>query len=59
MAAQGQRPVGRGKRPPGQLNRPTIANMRTLDLVHLLAAGGMLGAGMVGLIVYLVSRRAG
>lgn len=41
------------------LNRPTIANMRTVDLLHLLATGGMLGAGLAALFVNLVSRRAG
>jgi hypothetical protein len=44
------------------LNRPTIANMRTIDLVHLLATGVCLGGGMAGLValvVILVSRRKG
>jgi hypothetical protein len=43
-------------------NRPTIANMRTIDLIHLLATGGCLGVGLVGLvglIVSLVGRRTG
>ena len=44
------------------LNRPTIANMRTIDLIHLLGTGACLGVGLVGLvmlIVSLVGRRAG
>ena len=40
-------------------NRPTIANMRTIDLVHLLASGGLLGVGLVGLVDYVKGRRAG
>jgi hypothetical protein len=40
-------------------NRPTIANMRFHDLVVLLGAGVMLGAGLAGLVMYLVGRRAG
>jgi len=41
------------------LNRPTIANMRFHDLVFLLATGVTLGAGLAGLVVYLVARRKG
>lgn len=41
------------------LNRPSIANMRTVDLVHLLATGACLGAGLVALVLYLVGRRKG
>ena len=41
------------------LSRPTISGMRTNDLIHLLATGICLGAGMVGLIVLLASRRDG
>jgi hypothetical protein len=41
------------------LSRPTISGMRTNDLIQLLATGICLGAGMVGLIVLLVSRRDG
>jgi hypothetical protein len=41
------------------LNRPTIADMRTVDLVHLLATGACLGAGLVALVMNLVSRRKG
>ena len=41
------------------LNRPTIADMRTVDLVHLLGTGGCLGAGLVGLVRYFVGRRTG
>jgi hypothetical protein len=38
-------------------SRPTIANMRTLDLVHLLAAGAGFGAGLAWLAVFLYGRR--
>jgi hypothetical protein len=41
------------------LNRPSIANMRTVDLVYLLATGACLGAGLVGLAVFLVGRYQG
>ena len=41
------------------LNRPTIANMRFHDLVFLLGTGVTLGAGLAGLVVYLVGRRTG
>jgi hypothetical protein len=41
------------------LNRPTIANMRTLDLVHLLATGACLGVGLVALVLFLRDRRKG
>jgi hypothetical protein len=41
------------------LNRPTIANMRTVDLVHLLATGACLGVGLVAVILYFVGRRTG
>ena len=39
------------------LNRPSIANMRTVDLVYLLATGACLGAGLVALVLNLVGRR--
>ncbi|MFO0899734.1 MAG: hypothetical protein U0836_20080 [Pirellulales bacterium] len=38
-------------------NRPSIANMRTVDLVHLLATGALLGAGLVSLFLYLFGRK--
>ena len=41
------------------LNRPTIANMRTVDLLHLLATGACLGAGLVAVVLCLVGRRTG
>ena len=41
------------------LNRPSIANMRTLDLVHLLGTGACLGAGLVAVFLNLVGRRTG
>jgi hypothetical protein len=40
------------------LNRPTIANMRPVDLVYLLATGACLGMGLM-LVVNLVFRRTG
>jgi hypothetical protein len=39
--------------------RPTIANMRTVDLIYLLGTGFCLGAGLVCSIVFLRSRREG
>ena len=38
-------------------NRPTISNMRTVDLVYLLATGACLGAGLVAFVLYFVGRR--
>ena len=38
-------------------NRPTIANMRPVDLVYLLATGACLGAGLVHLVFHF--RRTG
>ena len=32
-------------------NQPSIANMRTIDLVHLLATGACLGMGLVALVL--------
>ena len=40
-------------------NRPSIADMRTVDLLHLLATGGCLGVALVGLVLCLVGRRTG
>ena len=40
-------------------NRPTIANMRTIDLVHLVASGVLLGVGLKSLVEYVKGRRAG
>lgn len=40
-------------------NRPTIANMRPVDLIYLLGTGGCLGAGLVGLVWYFAGRRRG
>ncbi len=40
-------------------NRPTISNMRTIDLLHLLATGGWFGVGLVTLVRFLVDRRKG
>ena len=41
------------------LNRPTIANMRTVDLIYLLGTGACLGAGLVAVVLHLVGRREG
>ena len=41
------------------LNRPSIADMRTVDLVHLLATGACLGVALVGVILYFVGIRKG
>ena len=41
------------------LNRPTIANMRTIDLVHLLATGACLGVALVAVVLHFVRRREG
>jgi hypothetical protein len=41
------------------LNRPTIADMRTVDLVHLLATGACLGVALTAVVLYLVGRRKG
>lgn len=41
------------------LNRPTIADMRTIDLVHLLATGGCFGVGLVALVLYFRGHRPG
>ena len=41
------------------LNRPSIANMRMIDLVHLLATGAGLGVGLLSLGLLLVGRRQG
>jgi hypothetical protein len=41
------------------LNRPSIANMRTIDLVHLLATGAGLGVGLAAVVLILVGRRTG
>ena len=38
-------------------NRPTIADMRTVDLVHLLGTGACFGAALVGLALHFVGRR--
>jgi hypothetical protein len=41
------------------LNRPTIARMRTVDILHLTGAGANLGAGLVLLVSHFVRRREG
>ena len=41
------------------LNRPSIANMRSVDLVHLLGTGACLGVALVSVIMYFVGRRKG
>jgi formate-dependent nitrite reductase membrane component NrfD len=39
------------------LSRPSIANMRTVDLVHLLGTGACLGVGLVAVVLHFVHRR--
>jgi hypothetical protein len=39
------------------LNQPSIANMRTVDLVRLLGTGANLGAGLVLLVLHFAGRR--
>jgi hypothetical protein len=41
------------------LNRPTIASMRTIDLMHLVVTGAGLGVGLAMLVMYFVLRRQG
>jgi hypothetical protein len=38
------------------LNRSSIANMRTIDLMHLLVTGACLGVALVSAVLYLVGR---
>ena len=40
-------------------NRPSIANMRTVDLVHLLGTGACFGVGLVALVLYFRGHRPG
>jgi hypothetical protein len=40
-------------------NQPSIANMRTVDLLRLLGTGANLGAGLVLLVLHFVGRRTG
>jgi putative copper export protein len=37
-------------------NRPSVANVRTVDVVHLLATGAWLGATLVALVGFFVGR---
>jgi formate-dependent nitrite reductase membrane component NrfD len=39
------------------LSRPSIANMRTVDLVHLLGTWACLGVGLVAVVLHFVHRR--
>lgn len=38
------------------LNRPSIANMRTIDLLHLLATGGFFGVAIVWVVQHFKGR---
>ena len=40
-------------------NRPTIANMRPVDLIYLLGTGACLGAGLVAVVWHFAGRRKG
>ena len=41
------------------LNRPSIANIRTVDMVHLLATGALFGVALASVILFLRARRKG
>jgi hypothetical protein len=41
------------------LNRPSIANLRTVDLVHLLGTGACMGAALVALVRSFIVRGKG
>ena len=41
------------------LGRPSVANIRTVDLVHLIATGVCLGAALVALVLFFVFRYHG
>jgi hypothetical protein len=43
----------------GLLGRPSVANIRTVDLVHLIATGVCLGAALVALVLFFVFRYRG
>ena len=40
------------------LSRPTLANIRAVDLVHLIGTGMCFGGAIVALVVYLRSRHS-
>jgi hypothetical protein len=40
-------------------NQPSIANMRTVDLLRLTGSGANLGAGLALLVLHFVGRRTG
>ena len=41
------------------LNRPSIANMRMVDLVLVLATGAFFGVALMNVVLYLKGRRKG
>ena len=49
---------GSDNKPPASIAEP-VANIRTVDVVHLLAVGAWLGATLVALVVLLVFRHRG
>jgi hypothetical protein len=40
-------------------NRPTVANMRPVDLLYVLGTGACLGVGLLLLVLSFVGRRTG
>ena len=40
------------------LNRPSVANIRTVDIVHLITTGVALGAFLVSLGIFFIHRRS-
>ena len=40
------------------LNRPTLANIRAVDLVHLIGTGMCFGGSVVALVVYFRDRHS-
>ena len=43
----------------GLLGRPSVANIRTVGIVHLIATGVSLGAALVALVLFFVFRHRG
>jgi len=39
------------------LSRPTIADMRTIDLIHLLATGACFGVALAAVVMHFRGRR--
>ena len=41
------------------LNRPSISDMRTVDLIHLLGTGACMGVGLAAVVLHFRGRRTG